>query len=315
MKEFNGILTLDVGGTYARLSSIHRTEGSWSKPVPVINFSPGGWDKLEEEIDKTVLAHFGKGGDRILAVSFAGRCLKDGEIVSVTKWGGPRERKTLFKALGIKHKLFLNDTESALIALLAEPLKEQMIAVQKGNGFEETNICLIYLGTGMGVGIAVAESCFSSEFGGTIMPLDVKDPLESRLSDGELFTVETLLSGPGLSFIAGKLGHPDMTPEKISRKVKKGELHEIAELFARLLGRAARTLVLTSLADKLILGGRPLSVLLKKFYPVFLSEFLNDPNHEWWLSKVCVEICTCEELPSTGLYVLGTQMWEEKFSK
>jgi len=308
-------LTLDVGGTFARLSSIHRTGGSWSKPVPVINFSPSGWEELEKEIEEAVLSQFGVRGNKVLAVSFAGRCLKDGEIVSVTKWGGPRERKKLFRALSIKNSIFLNDTEAALIALLAEPLKDQMTAVQKNDGAEATNVSLIYLGTGMGVGIAVAESCFSSEFGGTLMALDAKDPLESKLTKGHLLTVETIISGPGLSFMADKLGHPGLTPEKISRKIRKGEMHDVAELFAKLLGRASRTLVLTSLADKLVLGGRPLSVLLKKYFPVFLEEFLNDDDHKWWLSKVCVEICTCEELPSTGLYVLGTQMWEEKFSR
>jgi len=315
LKKFNGIFTLDVGGTYARLSSIHRTEGSWSQPVPVINFSPGGWDELEKGIDDVVLRQFGKEGDRVLAVSFAGRCLKDGEIVSVTKWGGPRERKSLFNQLGIKHKLFLNDTEAALIALLAEPMREKMTTVQQGDGSEATNISLIYLGTGMGVGIAVTESCFSSEFGGTPMALDHKDPLESKLSKSHFLSVETLLSGPGLAFIADRLGFPNLTPEKISRKVRKGEMPEVAQLFAKLLGRAARTLVLTSLADKLVLGGRPLSVLLKKNFPLFLEEFLKDGDHGWWLSKVNIEICSCEELPSTGLYVLGTQMWEEKFSK
>jgi glucokinase len=313
LKEFNGILTLDVGGTFTRLSSIHGIDGSWSRPVPCFSFSPQGWDDLEEQVSKVVLEKFGEKGKRILAVSFAGRCLKDGEIVSVTKWGGPRERKTLFNSLKIKHKLFLNDTEAALIALLAEPLGEQMKTISKGAGSEETNVSLIYLGTGMGVGIAVEDSCFSSEFGGTILPLNMKDPLESKLSKGAFLSVETALSGPGLSFIAEKLGSPKMAPEKISQKINKGELQDPALLFAKLLGRASRMLVLTSLADKLVLGGRPLSALTKTNYPVFLEEFLNDKDHRWWLSKVNIEVCGCEELPSLGLYVVGTQMWEEKF--
>jgi glucokinase len=313
LKEFNGILTLDVGGTLTRLSSVKWENEGWSKPFPVHSFNPKGWKDLEETIETVILGKFGKKGRKVLAVSFAGRCLKDGEIVSVTKWGGPRERETLFNSLNIKRKFFLNDTEAALIALLAETPGESMKIVSKGDDSEETNISLIYLGTGMGVGISVADSCFSSEFGGSVLPLNAKDPLESKLSKGPLMTVETVLSGPGLSFIAEKLGSPNLAPEKVSQKIRKGELKDTASLFARLLGRASRMLVLTSLADKLVLGGRPLSALARDYYPVFLEEFLNDNDHKWWLSKVNIEICDCEELPSLGLYFIGTQMWEEEF--
>lgn len=286
------VLALDAGGSIVKAEVLDAGKGG-IKRVETIFFNAGNWNELEKGV-KAIYGEFFAGlDDAFLAACFAGRVADSGKTISVTKWGEPKRGESLFKGLKFSKKIYLNDIEAAVVGVRGA----EFGIIQKGKGRREP-FSLVYLGSGMGV----ANDYAASEFGAVALPLDISDPLEKKLSGKGFLRYENLLSGPGLSLLAFKLGYGKLSPEEVSRAVAAGKLKEVGALFAKLFGRACRNLALTTLSDSLVFGGKPLKALTEKYYPVFVREFLRDPVHAWWLEGVSLLVIEGEEeLPLRGL--------------
>jgi len=63
-------------------------------------------------------------------------------------------------------------------------------------------------------------------------------------------------------------------------------LTKVVKLFATFLGRSLRNLALTTLCGSIILGGKPMNILLPEYYKNITEEFLKDDNSKWFLKNV-----------------------------
>lgn len=300
-----GLLALDVGGSFVKVLVDLFEMGKEEKIF--FKFHSSSFKELENDLERIYSTFFQNCYYKILISSFAGRILQNGEIVSITKWREVKRAKDIFKKLNFDKRIFKNDIECAMVSLDNSKFK----TIKRGKVSGDSK-ALVYLGSGMGVALSKDGKIYPSEFASSSFTLDFENNLEKKIYNKKIFTNEDILSSNGILFISEKLGYKVNDLYDVIKKVREGKLKKVATLFSTFLGRSLRNLVLTTLSETIILGGKPLDILLPECYKDMTGEFLNDDNSRWYLKDVEIKrILKDEDMPLKGAEMIGLKILKE----
>lgn len=245
----------DIGATNARLAL---ARGGIPLPGSAARLATRAHDTPEGMLSSYLQAQDAWPDAACLAVA--------GPVRNGTAWmrnrGWQIEAEPLREALGLGRVELMNDLQAQALALdrLSSAAQDPLL-----DGVPEPGATRLVLGLGTGVNCAVAHSVRDAalplvppaEAGAMAMP--VWDDLSLRLADwlrneAGSATVEDALSGAGLARLrtfAGGQGRP--TSQDVLTACAAGEAHatRAVELYAQILGHAARDIALAHLA----LGG------------------------------------------------------------
>lgn len=296
-------LLLDVGGFKTKALIVIEKEGKYKKIK--IEKELGSLLDLKDFVEDIIKLYL-KSKEKIFLFSdFAGRVFKERGLVSVSKWGTFFWIEEIFPKTIFKNVFFCNDLEAAFYGLGSS--RSEVIMKGKRKIKENRKTLLVYLGSGMGVSFQGEPS----EFCSAPIPIDIYDPLESKLLNCGEIKFEDVLSGGGLSFLAKKLNLGNFSPVEVSQGIVEGKYEVVGELFTKILAKAVKILSLTFLPDVVFLGGKPLSFFSDKFYNLFIGEFLKDEANREWLKEIEVrKLKSCESLPLKGLFNLALKVFK-----
>ena len=281
-------LLIDLGGTNIRYAFfIKNTLLEISKEKiadeDFISFLTKLLEEKKDEIDYLVIAAAGPNNQKFINLTNRDLLIDASEL------------KT---QLDLKECLLLNDWE-AVAQSLSELNQECFLPIKSGTASGENTI-LIGPGTGLGVTLIIKGQIIPTEFGNTFSP--TKSMLENfDIQDNKtFFSLENILSGPGIEKLYEKKFERKISSEKIISSALEGEKDElyIIENFLRTLISIINDLVLSFSCEKVILGGSILNALkpilmTEKILDYFLSEI--NPKYSQLIERTQVDLLTEDE--------------------
>ncbi len=281
-------LLIDLGGTNIRYASfIENTLSEISKEKiadkDFISFLKKFLESEKNKIDCLVIAAAGPNNQT--SINLTNRDL----LIDAS------ELKT---KLNLKECLLLNDWE-AVAQSLSEINQESFLSIKNGAPSNEDTI-LIGPGTGLGVTLIINGQIIPTEFGNTYSP--TKGMLKNfDLRDNEeFFSLENILSGPGIEKLYEKKFEKKLSSENIISSALDGSKDGlfIVENFLKALVSMINDLVLSFSCEKVILGGSILNTLkpilmTKKILDYFPSEI--NPKYTRLIERTQVDLLTEDE--------------------
>jgi len=247
-------LLWDLGGTNSRIALARGGTMTGARRLSLRNDSAADFPAmLRQALDRL-------GGPRPEAVAIALAAPITGDRLKLTNRDWTLDRAEIAEVTGARRVLFLNDFQ-ALAMALSDPAALAPRALQAGQ--PDGHAPAIVLGAGTGFNSAVrlpSGGIVTAETGHTtfaaVTPFDTR--LRDAISAGHgRCSVERVLSGPGLASIHAQLSreaghpiHPDRPEAILSRGLAGTDAlaAEAAEVLARVYGRVAGDLALSSLA-------------------------------------------------------------------
>ena len=281
-------LLIDLGGTNIRYASFIENNLSEISKEKItdkdfISFLTKLLEEEKNKIDCLVIAAAGPNNQ--ISINLTNRDL----LIDAS------ELKT---KLNLKECLLLNDWE-AVAQSLSEINQESFLSIKNGAPSNEDTI-LIGPGTGLGVTLIINGQIIPTEFGNTYSP--TKGMLKNfDLRDNEeFFSLENILSGPGIEKLYEKKFEKKLSSENIISSALDGSKDGlfIVENFLKALVSMINDLVLSFSCEKVILGGSILNTLkpilmTKKILDYFPSEI--NPKYTQLIERTQVDLLTEDE--------------------
>ncbi|MBW3564021.1 MAG: glucokinase [Acidobacteria bacterium] len=247
------ILAVDAGGTKT-LVRLARLDGASRKTLAEEAFESKAWGSFDDLLADFLSRHL-DARPKAACLAVAGPVHESTVQLTNLTWSiGAAELGVRF---GIEQVRLLNDLHAAALAI-PEIDPADLVVLQQGTVDLAAPRIVIGVGTGLGVAHIVrheATNVFIPGEGGhaLLSPFDAETGsfIAGFAPGGGWPSRETLISGPGLSKIHGKLAGTSMRGSEVTRLAKNGDPSAVraVEILATLLGATAGDLAITTLAS------------------------------------------------------------------
>jgi glucokinase len=298
------ILVADIGGTNSRVALGDRA-GTLHN---IRAFKNAEITDLYEPLSATVAA--ASVTDAVLAV--AGPV--DGDVVSITNYPWKISRPDLESALGLRRLTVINDFVAAAYAVPA--IGESELSYLREGERRRGNVLVCGPGTGFGCA-ALIDSMqglvgVASEAGHAILGAanDKEEEIFSRLrEDGSPLSIESILSGDGMSRLYGSMHGNSLRSEEIIARAGAGDESASAAitLFLGIFGRVSGDLALIYNATSGVFLAGGVGRALAHHYEAspFLASFCDHPPYSERLSKIPIAVLLLEQPGLLGALQFG----------
>lgn len=246
------ILAVDAGGTKT-LVRLARLDGSSRKTLYEEAFESKAWSSFGDLLEDFLSRH-PDARPEAACLAVAGPVHESSVQLTNLTWSiGASD---LGERFGIEQVQLVNDLHAAALAI-PEIDPADLVVLQGGTVDPEAPRIVIGVGTGLGVAHIVrheATNVFVPGEGGhaLISPVDAETDsfIAGFAPEGGWPSRETLISGPGLAKIHGKLAGGSTSGSEVTRLAKNGDPIAVraVEILATLLGATAGDLAITTLA-------------------------------------------------------------------
>ena len=298
------ILIADIGGTNTRVALGDRA-GQLHNLRTIRNTDIGD---LREPLEATI------GTSRITDAVLAVAGPVDSDTVSLTNYSWQISKPLLKKALGLTRLTLINDFLATAYAAPAIG-DDELFFLQGSSARRSGNILVCGPGTGFGVAALIDSQRgrvgIASEAGHVTLGAvnRSEDKIFERIGGGSALSVETVLSGQGLSRLYEAMHNGRLSSEDIIADLQGGDekATETVSLFLSIFGRVSGDLALTynAMTGVFLAGG--VGRALAQYYKssAFIASFRNHPPYSERLAEVPVAVLLHEQPGLLGALQFG----------
>ena len=321
----DNIIAAEIGGTNCRFGLF---SVDTKKKITIknrINLKTFEFDSLESIfsfLDKESFFSFTKRNQKMI-IAIPGPVLgqKIFKMVNV-KW--EIDTELLKKKYDQFDYIFMNDVLAQAYGFLTTAGKKRAKIIRKGNGSESKDIVVVSAGTGLGLSFLKAEGDkyipIPSEAGNTGFAFVSDDEDKFRRfvqkeTNVDTPTLNTIVSGLGLSLLYQFFNKEKLAPEEVVKKISSNS--ETAKWFSKFYARCCKNYCLTVLNNcgKLYLaGGIVTSNPFLVDNDVFRKEFITSPLKSNLLKKISIYLNCNKNIGIWGAAYFGTTEEKGMFS-